>query len=204
MDSALRLTVTTLFGVSFGAYGYSLVAQRRCWDSAVSHLLHLAMSAAMILMAWGLGMNLPAIGVMICSLLAGAWFVRLATHVPWASGDRLTNYYYAVMTAAMAWMYASMSGSLPGQAGHSTGHEPDMMPMPARDVSPLQPGPSWITMVNWLATLGFAAVAIHWTYRWTTQRRINPTPFTARLTYVQMLTQASTAAGTALMFAAMV
>jgi hypothetical protein len=46
LDHALRWTVTALFAVSFVAYGYCLVAQHRCWTSAVSHLLHLAMSAA--------------------------------------------------------------------------------------------------------------------------------------------------------------
>jgi hypothetical protein len=212
VESALRWIITTLFGVSFGAYGYFLVAQHRCWTSAVSHLLHIAMSAAMILMAWGLGLNLPTIGAMIGFLLAGAWFVRLATRVSRAGGDRLTNYYYAVMMAAMAWMYAAMSGSLPGQVRHSTGHALTMpsgtdmsgMQTSAHHMSPHEPGPGWITTANWIATLGFAVIAIYWAYRWITQRRITPIPPTARFTYVQMLPQAFMAAGTALMFADMV
>ena len=151
MDNALRFMVTLLFGVSFAGYGYFLVAQRRCWTSAVSHLLHLAMSVAMILMAWGLGTKPPTIGAIICFLLAGAWFVWVAGRVPGASCDRPTNIYYAVMMAAMAWMYASMKGSLPGQSGHSTGQG---MPMSAHDMSPPEPEPGWITTVNWIATLG--------------------------------------------------
>jgi hypothetical protein len=81
VDNALRWMVTLLFGVSFAGYGYFLVAQHRCWSSAVSHLLHLAMSVAMILMAWGLGMKPPTIGAMICFLAAGAWVVRVASPV---------------------------------------------------------------------------------------------------------------------------
>jgi hypothetical protein len=211
VDNALRWMVTLLFGVSFAGYGYFLVAQHRCWSSAVSHLLHLAMSVAMILMAWGLGMKPPTIGAMICFLLAGAWFVRVAHRVPRAGGDRITNYYYAVMMAAMAWMYASMKGSLPGQSGHSTGHALTMpsvtagsgMPMSAHDMSP-EPEPGWITAVNWIATLGFGVVAIYWVYRWMTQRRTNPMPHIVQLICAQMLTQVFTAAGTALMFADMV
>ena len=32
----------------------------------------------------------------------------------------MTNHYYAVMMAAMAWMYAVMNGSLPGQLAPGT------------------------------------------------------------------------------------
>jgi hypothetical protein len=201
VDNALRWMVTLLFGVSFAGYGYFLVAQRRCWTSAISHLLHLAMSVAMILMAWGLGTKPPTIGAIICFLLAGTWFVWVAGRVPRASCDRPTNIYYAVMMAAMAWMYASMKSSLPGQSGHSTGQG---MPMSAHDMSPPEPEPGWITTVNWIATLGFAVVAIYWAYRWITQRKTNAMPSIAHLKCVQMLTQTFTAAGTALMFADMV
>src|SRR5215472_10069329 len=156
--------VTTPFGVGFAGHGYLLVAQHRCRTSAVSHLLHLAMSVAMILMAWGLGTKPPTIAAMACFLVAGAWFVRMADRVPRASGDRLTNYYYAVTMAAMAWMYASMKGSLPGQSGHSTGRALTMpsitdgssMPTSAHDMSRPEPEPGWVTAVNWIATLGFA------------------------------------------------
>lgn len=213
MDNALRWMVTTLFGVGFARYGYLLVAQHRCRTSAVSHLLHLAMSVAMILTAWGLGTKPPTITAMICFLVAGAWFVRLAHRAPRASGDRLTNYYdHAVMMAAMAWMYASMKGSLPGQSGHSTGHAlttPSItdglsMPTSAHDMSRPEPEPGWVTAVNWITTLGFAVVAFSSAYRLMAQRRTNPIPPIAQLNRAQMLTQAFTAAGTALMFADMV
>ena len=56
MDNTLPWVVTALFAVSFAAYGYFLVAQRRCWTSVVSQLLHLAMSGVMMVaMAWMYG-----------------------------------------------------------------------------------------------------------------------------------------------------
>jgi hypothetical protein len=205
-DLTLRWIVTALFGVSIATYAYILVAQRRRWTSTVSHLLHLTMSAAMILMAWRVGMHLlPTVGPMIFFLLAGAWFMGAAGRMSWASSHRLTNYYYAVMMAAMAWMYASMNGVLPGHTGHTlSGPSANSMSpseMLAQDMSPTEPGPGWITHVNWIATLSFAAVAMYWPCRYLAERRTNPTLPAAQLGHVQMLAQAFSAAGTALMFA---
>jgi hypothetical protein len=210
-DLALRWIVTTLFGGSIATYAYVLVAQRRRWTSTLSDLLHLTMSAAMMLMAWHVGLHLlPTIGPITFFILAGAWFICAASRVSWASSQRLTNYYYAVMMAAMAWMYASMTGALPGHSGHSHDHAqsgPWVMSMsaaevPAQDMAPTAPGPGWITHVNWIAALGFAVVAMYWPCRYLAERRTTPTPPAAQLGHVQMLGQAFSAAGTALMFAA--
>jgi hypothetical protein len=207
VDNTLRWVVTALFAVSFAAYAYFLVAQRRCWTSVVSQLLHLAMSAVMILMAWGVGMTLPTVAATMCFLLGGAWFVSIAGRTPWAVEGRLTNYYYAVMMVAMAWMYGAMNGSLPGRSEHSGG---DAMSMPAHDAAPgpqhaaqhmPQAAPDWVAMVNWTAALGFAAVAIYWAYRWMARRWANLMPRAVQLTHAQIVTQTVTAAGTALMFA---
>ncbi|OBI30176.1 hypothetical protein A5709_26415 [Mycobacterium sp. E1386] len=207
VDNTLRWVVTALFAVSFAAYAYFLVAQRRCWTGMVSQLLHLAMSAVMILMAWGVGMNLPTVATAMCFLLGGAWFAGIAGHAPGAADGRLTNYYYAAMMAAMAWMYGAMNGSLPGRSGHPDGGAMDMT---AHEVASgqqhaghhmLEAAPDWVAVVNWTAALGFAAVAIYWAYRWMARRWTNLMPRAVRLTHAQILTQAITAAGTALMFA---
>jgi hypothetical protein len=55
--------------------------------------LHVAMSVAMILMAWRVGTNLPTFGPIILFLLAGIWFLRAASRVSSATRDRVTNYY---------------------------------------------------------------------------------------------------------------
>lgn len=207
MDNTVRWLVTALFAVSFAAYAYFLVAQRRCWTGVVSQSLHLAMSAVMILMAWGVGMSLPTIVPATCFLLGGAWFVGIAGHAPWAADGRLTNYYYGLMMVAMAWMYGAMNGSLPGHSEHIG---VDAMNMPAHGAASgvqhaahhlPQAAANWVSMVNWTAALGFGAVAIFWSYRWMVQRWTRLTPRTVRLTYAQIVTQAVTAAGTALMFA---
>ncbi|OBB84203.1 hypothetical protein A5781_01505 [Mycobacterium sp. 852002-30065_SCH5024008] len=203
VDNTLRWVVTALFAVSFAAYAYFLVAQRRCWTGMVSQLLHLAMSAVMILMAWGMGMTLPTVAATMCFLLGGAWFAGIAGHAPWAVDGRLTNYYYAAMMVAMAWMYGAMNGSLPGRSGHPGGDAMDMT-MPGRQHAGHhmpEAAPDWVTMVNWTAALGFAAVAIYWAYRWVARHWTNLMPRAVRLTHAQLVTQTVTAAGTALMFA---
>jgi Domain of unknown function (DUF5134) len=210
VDNTLRWVVTALFSVSLAAYAYFLVAQRRCWTSVVSQVLHLAMSAVMILMAWGIGMSLPTIAALVCFLLAGAWFFSIAGLPRWAEDGRLTNYYYAAMMAAMAWMYVAMSGSFGGRSQHAAADTMNMPAMPEMPGMPAMPAsahhmsateatPEWVTMVNWFATLGFAAVALYWAYRWVTRKKA-----AAQLTRVQTVTQTCTAAGTALMFAALV
>jgi len=210
-DLTLRWIVSTLLGASIATYVYILVVQHDRRTSTVNHLLHLTMLAAMILMAWRIGMEIPTFGPIIFFLLAGIWFLRVAGRVSSATRDRVTNYYYALMMAAMAWMYAVMNGSLPGQ----TSHTPDDalqasltmnmsgMDMPAHEMSRTLPAPGWITSVNWMVTLGFAVVAFYWPARYFAARRMNPRPHASALAGLEPLSQAFTAAGTALMLGAL-
>lgn len=209
-ELTLRWVVTALFGVSIATFAYILVAHRERWTSNVNHVLHLTMSAAMILMAWRIGMELPTLGPMIFFFSAGAWFVRLARRVSCVTRDRLTNYYSAAMMAAMAWMYAVMSGAVPGRTGYSPGHAmpesvvPNMsgMQMPAQHISGAVAGAGWVTTVNWIAALGFAGVALYWPGRYFAERRRNPLPRATQLAALEPLYQAVTAAATGLMFGA--
>jgi Domain of unknown function (DUF5134) len=217
-DVALRWIVTVVFGASIATYVYILIAQHRRWTNTVNHLLHLAMSAAMILMAWGVGMSLPTVGPMIFFLLAGIWFARAAGRMSTVTGDRLTNGYYAVMMAAMAWMYAVMAGGLPGQNGHSPDHGlsgslamntsgMDMstsgVQMSPYEMSRTLPGPGWITTVNSIVALVFGAMALYWPWRHFAKQRTNPVSYATRLARLEPLCQALTAGGTALMFSAL-
>lgn len=197
-DLTLRWMVTALFGVSIAAYVYILVAQRNRSNGLINHLLHLTMAAAMILMAWHIGMELSAVGPMVFFAVAGACFVRAASRASSATGERLVNSYYAVMTAAMVWMYAVMTGTGPGHAdpppSDSLAMDMPGMAMPGHEMPRAPAGLGWITTVNWIATLGFAVVALYWSCRWVAQRQH---------TRVEPLYQACTAAGTATMFFAL-
>lgn len=210
-DAALRWTVTLLFGASIATYVNILIAQRGRWTSTVDHMLHLFMSAAMILMAWGVGMSLPTVAPIVFFLVAGVWFAHAAGRMRTATGDRLTNGYYAVMMLAMAWMFAAMSGRLPSQFGHSSdraqsaapGIDMSEMNMPAHQMSPTQIAAEWIAAVNWIAALGFAVVTLYWACRYLARRRTDAVPPAAQPAHLEPLYQACTAAGTALMFGAL-
>lgn len=211
-DLTLRWVVTVLFGASIAIYLYILVAQGRRWTNAVNHLLHLAMSVAMIVMVWGIGMNLPTVATMTFFVLAGLWFARAAAGTSTATGEQFINGYYAVMAAAMAWMFAVMNGDLDGQVVHSFDHAPSGAP--AMDMSemamttpraflPRGSGGEWITAVNWVATLSFAVVALYWACHYLAWRRTDPAPSILRPAHLAPVYQCCTAAGTALMFGAL-
>lgn len=185
-DLTLRWTVTALFGATIATYSYALVAQRRKWTSTVNHLLHVAMSAAMILMAWRAATGFPTFVPIAFFVLAGVWFIGLAGRV---ARDRMTNYYYAVAMAAMAWMYAVMkSGTHAPSDSMAAG-----MDMSAHHMHWAPAGPAWVSAVNWVVAVGFAGVALYWPCRYLAERRVSPEP----------IYQAFTAAGTALMFGAL-
>lgn len=208
--SALRWIVTGLFGLSVAMYAYLAVAQCDRWTSRLTHLLHLTMSVAMVLMVWRVGLGLPAIGPTLFFLLAGVWFAGLAVWASSAFPQRLKTCYYAAMMAAMAWMYALMNGAVPGAATrpHSQPDSPVMdmpgMKLPSHDMSSAPVGPSWVTAANWIGVVAFAAVALYWSYRFVGGRRMNRGTTAARPVWWEPLYQASTAAGTALMFEALV
>lgn len=202
---ALPLTVTVLFGASFAAHAYVLVAQHGPWICTVEQLLHSVMCAAMVVMAWPVGMELPPLGPILFFLVATVWFLLVAAHVFSGTAARLTNGYHAIMMAAVAWLYAVMGGGLPGQHGHSPDHTMSSSPgMPGMDMSvpeTIQPG--WITTLNWIATVGYACSAVYWLYRYFDQRKTNRVPHTAHLAGLGPPCQAFMASGMAIMFGAM-
>jgi hypothetical protein len=214
-DLALRWAVTALFGASIAGELYVLVAQRERWICTVERLLHLLMSAAMIVMAWPAGMDFPTVGPMVFFLAAAVWFVLVAAHVFSDSADRLINGYHATMMAAVAWLYAVMSGGLPGQhspspekamSGSAGMNMPGMdmpgMDMPAHQMHWCAAQPGWITTINWIAAVGFACAAVYWLYRYFTGVRKSTVRRTA-LADVGPLYQAFMAAGMVIMFGVM-
>ncbi|HTX98210.1 MAG TPA: DUF5134 domain-containing protein [Mycobacterium sp.] len=148
-------------------------------------------------MAWRVGTDLPTFGPMIFFLAAAAWFLWVAGR---GLADPMANHYYAAMMAAMAWMYAVMNGSMhPPGPNMST----SAMDMSAHSMPLAAAGPWWMTTVNWVAAVGFAAVALYWPYRYFAERRIALAPRAAGPGRFEVLYQAFTAGGTAPMFGAL-
>jgi len=148
-------------------------------------------------------MSLPTAAPMIFFLLAAVWFGRAAGRMSTPAGDRLTNGYYAVMMAAMAWMFAAMNGRLPTQFGDSSDHAQsaaaamDMSgaDMPAHEMSSAEHATQWIAAVNWIAAFGFALVALYWACRYLAKRRTIAEPHAAQLAHLEPLHQVCSAAG---------
>jgi Domain of unknown function (DUF5134) len=121
------------------------------------------------------------------------------------------------MMSAMAWMYAVMNGRiLPGQSKASAaGHGgpgtnmPDMampgMKMPQANTAttgPTAPAyPTWVTVIDWIWTVGLALAAAVWLYLVVAQRRIGDNH--GAYASVQPACQAMMAAGMATVFAVM-
>lgn len=206
-DLALRWAVTVFFGAGFAGHLYGLVAQRERWISTIERLLHIVMCAAMVVMAWPVGMELPTHEPMVFFLAAAVWFVLVAAHLFSGDDGRAANGYHATMMAAVAWLYAVMAGGPlgprsrpPGQAMSSA---PDMN-MPGMDTSVAETAdPGWITTLNWIAAIGFASAAIYWLYRYFAHRKTNPVSHTARLGDWGTLCHAFMASGMAIMFGVM-
>lgn len=208
-ELALRWLITVFFAVSIAAYVYIVVAHYRRWPDTVSYLLHLAMSAAMIAMAWGAGMNLPTAAAISFFLLACLWFGRGAGRTSMTTGERLTNGYYAVMMGAMAWMFAMMNVSLTGRISRRSEDVQSAaldMNMSENDMASAHHMPAagfgdgWIAAVNWLAALGFTAVALYWACHYLVRRRRNREPRNGHLVHLELLHHVCAAAGTAVMF----
>jgi hypothetical protein len=90
--------------------------------SAVGALLHVAMSAAMIAMAWPGANGLPAMASVTTFTAGAGWFAGRATFgssgVPVNGGARSGNWFHAALMAVMVWMAVAAS-LMSGAAGGS-------------------------------------------------------------------------------------
>jgi hypothetical protein len=205
-DLLLRWIVTTLFVISATECVYGIAAGRRSWTGFVGNSLDALMAIAMAVMAWPRGADLPATGPLLFFLLAAVWFIALTLCRP---GHRRANVYHAVMMAAMAWMYAVMSGGLlpawsdaaSAGAHHGSVSMPGMN-MPVTVAAPVATGtPPVLTGLNWFFTIAFA-VAGAWWLLWLFVRR-GTEPFPSSRVQFGIAAQVMMAAGMAIMFAVM-
>lgn len=217
-DLALRWIVTLLFLFSAGVCISAIAKNRHSRENLVSHSLHAIMALAMAVMAWPRGAELPTRAPMIFFLIAAVWFAVLSLRTV---GHRVANTYHALMMLAMSWMYAAMGGlPLRRQESQATADMAgmDMAGMPVMDSSAghaghaghggasagMQSGAepaTWVGILNWLCTIGFAAAAVYWLYRFVTAR-VQPRGDEAPSS-VGILCQLAMAAGMAIMFGVM-
>ena len=208
-DPALRWIVTLLFLFSAGVCIAAIVRNRHSVANLISHSLHAVMAIAMAVMAWPRGAELPARAPMLLFLAAAVWFLIVTVQ---STGHRMANSYHALMMLAMAWMYAAMGGlplrsredsastAMPEMAGMGSGHAGH-----GGHAGHLAAAPSaaesgdWTGTLNWLFTLGFAASAVFWLYRFITTR-LKPSK---DVSSVGVLCQLAMAAGMAVMFGVM-
>lgn len=206
-DLTLRWFVTALFVFSAGVCISAIARNRHSATSLVSHALHAIMAIAMAVMAWPRGAELPSRAPMIFFLAATVWFLVLTVR---GSDHRVANGYHTVMMLAMAWMYAAMGGlPLPRQAEPPPTAATPGMSMPGMPGMGM-PGSSghagteptgWVGTVNWVCTVGFAAAAAFWFYRFVTARVQSSTDESHST--VGILCQLAMAAGMAIMFGVM-
>ncbi len=216
-DLALRWVVTLLFVFSAAVCVSAIASHRHAGESSkagmVSHSLHAIMAVAMAVMAWPRGAELPTRAPMIFFALAAVWFAVVTART---SGHRVANSYHTLMMLAMAWMYAAMGGLPLSRREPST--EMAMADMPGMEGSgghaghaghaghsaAAQPGAepaTWIGTLNWLCTIGFAAAAVYWLYRFITARVQSGDDDSH--SSIGVLCQLAMASGMAIMFAVM-
>lgn len=220
-DVTLRWVVTLLFVFSGGVYVQAIVANRHSGANVIGDFLHAIMAVAMAVMAWPRGAELPTRAPMVFFAVAAIWFAVIAVR---NSSRRWGSVYHALMMLAMAWMYAAMGG-LPlrsttmsgmdmsgadgsptdaghaghgGHAGHAGhgGHAGHSAAGPSASATP-----EWVGVLNWVCTVGFAIATVFWIYRYIAARLGGSTHSPGQ--QFGILSQATMAAGMAIMFAVM-
>lgn len=216
-EIVLRWFVTLLFLFSAAVCIAAIARNRHSTANLISHSLHAIMAIAMAVMAWPRGAELPTRAPMIFFLVAAVWFAFVTVR---SGGHRIANSYHTLMMLAMAWMYAAMGGlalrppedptstamsgmdmagmtGMDGSAGHAghAGHGGhSAVAYPGTETT-------WVGTLNWLCTIGFAAAAVFWLYRFVTHR-VQPSSDESHSS-VGILCQLAMAAGMAIMFGVM-
>ncbi|WP_432850485.1 DUF5134 domain-containing protein [Amycolatopsis sp. CA-161197] len=205
-DPVLRWVLTALFALCAAERVHGIAVGRLPWQGVVGHSLHALMGLAMALTAWPPGAALPTTGFVLFSLLAALWFITSAARV---AGHRRSNAYHALTMLAMAWMYTAMIVGPPPAPAALAGHGAPMpvMRMPGMHMTDVPivattTGTSpFITLLNWLLTIGSAVAGAWWLSELLARRRIKP--LASSRAQLAIATQALMAAGMATMFAVM-
>ncbi|HUO38896.1 MAG TPA: DUF5134 domain-containing protein [Mycobacterium sp.] len=161
-NPGLRWALTILFVVSIGLYG-RLAIRVRAPRQRVGWSLHVLMSAAMIAMAWPLGMSIPTL-LYVLVFTAGAlyfgYFGVFGPHVDHA-------FYHAAMMAAMVMMAVAMTSvAMPAMSSGlamGAGHDMAMTGAGAPRAGGSWAAPTWVSVTCGVAAVGFLVVAL-WSF----------------------------------------
>ncbi len=217
-DLLLRWVVTLLFGLAIVECLFSFWSHRMPWYGQVGHVLHVIMSAAMLVMAWPFSLSWATVPPMVFFLLSAVWF--LVASVAWAHTwtERAADLYHVVMMSAMAWMYAVMNATiLPGhtqsgdmEMGHDGAHGSGMAGMDmghagTGDAMTAHAGaePGYVEPINVALGIGFVLAAVVWLYVYFSRRQAAEHP-SSLLTHPGEICQVLMAAGMSIMFFDMV
>ncbi|HVV08007.1 DUF5134 domain-containing protein [Amycolatopsis sp.] len=131
----------------------------------VSDVLHLAMCAGMIAMAWPAAMNLARVPQILLFSIAALWFTGLLVFDVRCHHGKLALGYHAVMTAAMAWMVLIMPTAMSGTstAAPAAGGEHAGMDMGAGTLT--IDAPAHVVVVAIVLTIVFAVAGVLWLAR---------------------------------------
>lgn len=123
----LRWALTGLFLVT-GCYSVTQLVVLKRWRERLGALLHVLMSAAMVVMAWPWGVGVFVGPQIALFSIATAWFVGEWVTAARRSGSNHDAHpswhqaFHAAMMGAMVWMLAAMPAN--GEGGHVHGSLP--------------------------------------------------------------------------------
>lgn len=165
-ESSMLSVVFTVVFAATGLYALARLARLLAGEIEVGdrlvELFHLAMSLAMIAMAWAYVGGPETPGGRLEVVVFGAftaWFAYRATRRDTAHSP-LANGYHVAMGAAMTWMVAAMPlimGSSHAGSSGGGGHHGGSAPVEATGpVAPPEPAPGWVVVV----TIAFALLSV--------------------------------------------
>ncbi|KAA9154667.1 DUF5134 domain-containing protein [Amycolatopsis acidicola] len=163
-EPTLRWILTIAFA-AVGAFCVYRCVRHGGAAHRVSDLLHIAMCAGMIAMAWPAGMNLARVPQILLFSAAAVWFAGLLVFDVRGHHGKLSLGYHAAMLAAMAWMVLVMPAPMSGMtmAEMPTGGEHAGMSMGAGTMT--LDAPPHVTVVALVLTAGFLVAGVFWLAR---------------------------------------
>ncbi len=114
--TGLRWILTALFAAA-GAFCLYRCVRQGPVTSRIADVLHAAMCAAMVAMAWPATMGFARVPLLVLFGCATVWFAVVAVRGAAAHGGRWQSGYHTVMMAAMVWMVFAMPRAMGGGAG---------------------------------------------------------------------------------------